>query len=337
MGITALSRVQMGVMASMDGSTDIPTTWWMGEGFLKDNTQVVRRKQNVGRLGGNTNTFIPKRGGEITLLGGATYQQLPYLFNSAIKHVDPTTDASAAKIRTWDVQATDTDPISSSDLDFLVIEGGDNQQAEIMRSGFVTEYTLSGSAGAGLDISAKVEGRTISKTTFTASLSQPTVEDVLVSLGAMYIDPSTDTPGTTLKSNTLFDFSLKHTTGWKAQHSKDNRLDYSFVKRVGDDMTLDVTFEHNTNAVTEKDFWLAQTERVIRITFLGSALSSTDAGATYDTLTFAMNLYGKWESWDVLSEKDGNNVINGVFRIGYSELAGKSATMIVVNESATLP
>jgi len=336
-GISALTRVQIGVEATAGGSTDPASTYWRGVGFLKDNTELVFPDEKVGKLGGTTRSFIPRNGGEITLLGNATFQQIPYILNSGFYRTTPTTDTSSAQIRTWNVQTSDTDPISSSDLDTLVIEGGDNNQAEVMRYGFVSEFTLSGAMGAGVDISAKVMGRAISKTSFTSGLSIPTVSDLISSLGYFYADSSSDTAGTTLKSSTLFDFSLKVTTGWKAFYAKDGRRDFSFIKNIGSEITLDLTYEHNTNAVTEKDYWLAQTERLIRLSFLGNALSTTDAGATYDTEAFIVDLWGKYTSFDVLSEQDGNNTIKASFRCAYSANNAYKARFINVNELATLP
>jgi hypothetical protein len=336
-GISALSKIQMGVEATAGGTTDAPTTIWRGMGVLKDNLVMVFPAERVGILGGTTRSYIPKKGGEITLEGLVTFEQLPYMLNAGVYGTTPTTDASSAQIWTWTVQSVSTDPISSSDLFTLVIEGGDNQQAEIMRYCFVKEITLSGKAGEGVEGSHVLEGRTVTTTTFTSALSIPTVYPVLTSLGSLYIDPSTDTIGTTAVSQTLYDFSLKYTTGWRSVDMKDNRLDFSFVKRIDDEIVLEVTFEHNDSAVTEKAAWRNQTERAIRLEFKGDALSTTDAGAPYDTKALIIDLWGKWEMFDVLSEQDGNNMVKGTFRAKYSELASNKARFIVVNELASLP
>jgi hypothetical protein len=298
---------------------------------------VVFPPEKIGILGGTTRSYIPKTGGEITLEGVATFEQLGYVFNSGIKHVTPTTDLSSAQIRTWAAQFSDTDPIATTDLDTMVIESGDNQQAEIMRYAFVDDYTITGRAGEALEVSAHLAGRAVAPGTFTAGLAIPTVEDILFSKGRLYIDPSTDTPGTTEKSNTLLEMSLHHVTGWMSKQAADGRLDFSFIKRAGDEITLDITFEHNATAVAEKAAWLLQTERVIQLKFTGSALTTTDVGAPYDTKTYIVNIYGKWLTFDALDEQDGNNIVKGTFHGAYSPGAAGKLTHIIANELATLP
>ena len=334
-GIRALRMVQIGQEVSAGGTTDPASTIWRGEGMLKDNRVTTFPTENIGIIGGVNRTYVGKTGGEIELTGIATYEQLPYIFNAGFYLSAPTTDAGSESIRTWNVQSASTDPISSSDLQTLVIEGGDNAQAEIMRYGFVRQFSLSGTVGEAVNLSATVEGREVGLTTFTAGLSIPTVKDLLMSKAKVYIDPSTDAAGTTQKSNTLLGFQLDVVTGWKGQDTADGRLDFSFAKRISDEITLQLTFEHETTSIAQKAAWRAETEQVIRLRFDGPALATTDT--SYDTKTLIIDLYGKWETFDVIDEQDGNDIVTGTFKVGYSTAASKKATFIVVNELATLP
>lgn len=336
-GINALRRVQIGIMDALGGTTDVPTTYWRGMGMIDDTQETTFPDENVGVIGGVNRSYVATKGSEVPLEADATFEQLPYIFQCGLYTTTPTTDASSAKIWAWSMQAVSTDPIESSDLSYFVIETGDNQQAEIVRDGFVRELSLTGNAGKALNISATVEARQVGTTTFTASLSIPTVETILFSKGALYIDPSSDTPGTTAKSQTLLNMSLDVTTGWKAIAAAAGRLDFAGVKRVVDKGTLDITFEHDGTATAEISAWRNETERVIRLDFPGSALSTTDAGATYDTKHLIMDLYGKWENFEPIDEQDGNDVVTGIFRIGYASTPAKKADFTIVNELATLP
>lgn len=164
-------------------------------------------------------------------------------------------------------------------------------------------------------------------------------ETILTNTGRMYIDPSTDTPGTTLKSTTLIDWSLKHTTGWVEMPAKDGRTDFSDIKHIDDEILLDVTFEHNSIAVSEKAAWRAETERVIRLKFTGSALTTTDAGATYDTKALVLDLYGKWLTFGAegLEDANGDNTYRGQFQVKYTERGNKKFDVVLVTEQAALP
>jgi hypothetical protein len=339
-GITALSKTLIGVEASPGGTTDTPTTHWRGEGKIKDRRETVFAPERVGILGGTTRTYVPRTGSEVTLEGDAKFSQLAYVFNAGVKAVDPTTDSSSAKIRTWTVQWSSTDLYASTDLDTLVVENGDNTEVQVARFVFFKEFSLSGAQGEAVQVSALGEGRAPSTsasftTVGTTDLSNDS-ETILVSKGYLYIDASSGTIGTTAKSETLLSFNLKHTTGWVALPAKDGRLDFSTVKHIDDEITLDVTFEHNSVATAEKDAWKNQTERAIRLKFTGAALSSTD---TYDSKTAIIDLWGKWQTFGAegLEEQDGDNIYRGTFKAGYSATAGNKARYILVTEQSALP
>lgn len=335
-GITALKRIQIGTMSALGGTTDPASTYWRGTGSIDDLTEVQFPDEHVGVIGGVNRMYIAKTGGEIELEADATFEQLPYIFNAGIHTVSaPTSDATGSGLLwTYNYQFTDTDPLASSDLSYLVIEGGDNQQAEIMRSGFVREFTISGEQGAALMVTATVEGQAVSTTTFTASLSVPTVETILMSKGKLYIDPSSDTIGTTQKSNTLLSMELTSTTGWVAIPTGDGNLYFSSVKRVGDETELQITFEHDATSVAEKAAWLAGTERALRLIWTGSALGTP---GTHSTKKLTIDLYGKWSDFEPIDDQDGNSVVTGTFRVGYSTVAAKKAVFSVVNELTSLP
>jgi len=47
-------------------------------------------------------------------------------------------------------------------------------------------------------------------------------------------------------------------------------------------------------------------------------------------------LWGKWESFDAITDEDGNNHVTGVFRAGYSPTGANKAIFTVANEVASL-
>lgn len=334
-GIKSLRRVQIGQEASLGGSTDVASTIWRGTGVLTDNRETTFPEEDIGILGGTTRSYVAMAGGEIALEGDATYEQFPYILNAGVYNTTATTDTGSGYIRVWTSQIASSDPISSTDLQTLVIEGGDNNEAEIMRYSFVREMSLGGSMGEALMASATLQGRTIAGgQSYTAGLSTPTVESILFTKGKLYINASSDAVGTTLVSNTLISAELNMTTGWAAVMTADGRLDFSFIKRVSDEITLQMTYEHNSTATAEKAAWRAQTERAVRLIFEGEALTS--AGAyTYKTLI--IDLWGKYSSFDALSEQDGNDIVVTNFRAAYSSTAANKARFTIVNELSALP
>ena len=332
-GINALRRIQIGQMAAFGGS-DVPDTYWRGTGMLDDTREVTFPDEHLGIVGGVNHSYTARTGGEVTLEGNASFEQLGYVFDSGIHAETPTPDSGSGHIYQWTMQNVSTDPITESDLKYLVIETGDNQQAERMRDGFVREFSITGSAGEALSVSAMVQGREVAPVTFTGGLSIPTIESILFSKGSLFIDASSGTPGTTQKSNTLLNMNLNVTSGWQAIESASGRLDLSGVKFVGSAGTLEVTFEHDGTATAEIANWRSEAERVIRLEFPGTDLAS--AGA-YTTKLFRVDLYGKWENFEPIGEQDGNDIVTGTFRIGYSSVAAARGEFTIVNELSALP
>jgi hypothetical protein len=335
-GIKALRRIQMGPETTA-GTNVVASAIWRGTGMGQDTRETTFVEEDIGLLGDALRTYVAKTGGEVTFEGIASFEQIPYFLQSGFYKTAPTTDASSAKIWAWDVQDSSTDPIQTTDLQTYTVEFGDNQQAEYMNYCFTREFNLTGTVGEALQVSATMEGRTVATTDFTSGIGIPTVESILFTNGKLYIDASSDTLGTTQVSQTLFAVDLNVTTGWRAYPAADGRTDFSFAKRTKEEITCSVTFEHNATAVAEKAAWRNQTERALRLRFDGNALSSTDAGATYDKKTFIVDMLGKWESFEALDEQDGNDQVTGTFRMGYSSTAAKKGGFIVVNELAALP
>jgi hypothetical protein len=87
--------------------------------------------------------------------------------------------------------------------------------------------------------------------------------------------------------------------------------------------------------VAEKEAWRNGTPRQIRLLIEGDALTS--AGTSYSKKTVRIDLAGKWESFEALSDQDGNDTVTGLFRARYNQLADLFAEIVVVNELTTLP
>ncbi len=115
----------------------------------------------------------------------------------------------------------------------------------------------------------------------------------------------------------------------------DGALYFTFVKNVGPEVTLDVTFEHDSTATAEIAAYRAAMPRLIRLQWEGTALT-TAGDYTYKTLR--VDLAGKWDTFQPLGDQDGNDVVTGTFRARYNATAAKFAEMVVVaDDMAALP
>lgn len=334
-GIKALRQIQMN-REDTQGAATTDYTPWRGTGTLEDMLETVFPEEDIGIFGGVDRSYIPKTGGQIVLEGVATFEQLPHILDAGVYAATATTDASSAFIRTWTFPEVTSDVKVSTDLmtySFLV---GDNLEVESAHFGFVPEFSITGTAGEAVQVSATFQTRGVSTDTAFETVTIPTVEEILFSKGKLYIDAIGGTIGATIKSGTLLSMDLKVTTGWIAVHSADGRTDFGFIKQVQPEIVMDITFEHDGTSQAEKAAWRAGTTRLIQVKFEGTTLSDA-VGGTYAVKTFIINLTGKWEKFTPLDEQDGDDIVTGTFRARYNATSASYAEFVLANETETMP
>lgn len=322
-GIKALRRIQMG-LETTQGTAVAATTYWRGTGTIQSNPEVVFPEEDIGILTGVDRSYIPRTEALLTLdETPATFEQLPYLFEMGIRHADPSSDADSAGVWSYAFPVPSSDAITSTDLSTYTIEGGDNAAAEEFAFAHARSITLSGEAGGALMMGAEIVGRQVGTSSFTESLSIPDVTEILFSKGSLYINAVGEVIGTTQVENEFISMSLSITTGWTPVYTADGNIYFSFIKQVKPEVVMSVTFEHNTKAIAEKAAWIAETPRQIRVQF---------DGATGDQLI--LDMAGKWDNFEKLGERDGNDIVTGNFRARYNSTADLFFEAVV--HSATL-
>jgi hypothetical protein len=332
-GIYGLSKLQMGKHSSSDSGDAIPaTSIWRGTGAIEDARDLHYIPENVGILVGTDRTNTSQWLGKLALdATPSTYEQLPYILEMGIKGATPTSDSGNGSgwIRTYTLPTT-----AGNTIQPYCWQGGDNQQAEVSNYMHCLDFTLSGNEGKEWMMSANLFGRTVAKTTFTAGLTIPSVTEMNFGQSKLYIDSDSDSWGTTLMSNTMLQASLKYSTGLVAKYPAAGRLDFSFVQTAAPEITLTVTFEHDTYSVNEKDDWRLETPKLIRILNQGIALSTA---GVYTYKTMIIDLAGKWLKFAKLGNKNGNSILEGTFTGKYNITKASAGQIVVVNELSTLP
>lgn len=330
-GVTALRKVQLG-KESTPGTAVAATALLRLNGLWEDLQETKFSEVHEGYLSGRRAPHVPLVLAKIAVEGEATFEQLPYILEMAVKSTSPTTDTGSGYIYTYPFATT-----SQLTARTYTIEAGDDQAMEESAYCYCQDFELSGAAGEAWQVSANIFGRQIVDTdTFTPStdITVTAVEEMLFQKTKLYIDADTDAIGTTQKSSTLLAANLKVKGGQMHQHTGDGNLYFSFLKNIGPEVILEITFEHDATATTAKTNWRAKTPRLIRLLIQGSSLTSSGA---YAVKTCIIDLAGYWEKIDKIDEIDGNDVIKGTFRAQYNETAGLFAQILVVNELSALP
>jgi hypothetical protein len=332
-GIRALRKLQFGRNADSDsGEAIAATTIWRGTGTIEDARDLHYIAEDVGILVGTDRTNTSQLNAKLSLdATPGTYEQLPHILEMGVKTASPVSDSGGGTgyIYTYTFPTTSPNTIKP-----YCIQGGDNQQAEVANFMHATDFTLSGNEGKEWMMSANLFGRDVNNTTFTPGLTIPTVYEMNFGQTKLYIDNDSDTWGTTIKSNTLLQASLKYKTGLVPKFTADGFLYFSFAQTTMPDITLTLTFEHDTNSVTEKGFWRTETPRLIRLLNQGAALTTP---GLYTYRSMIADLAGKWIKFAKLGERNGNDILEGTFTGRYNDAKASAGSITVVNQLTSLP
>lgn len=334
-GLKAFQRVQYG-FESTAGTAVAAGKQWRGAGSMIDDQRTIVHPEELTSIATpTTRMYTPRLLAALSMAATpATFEQLPVILSAGIKKVEAgvADGGGSGYVYAFPMPTTALNTISS-----LTLESGDNQAAEEMEYSFVTDFTLQASAGEAIMMSANWNGRQAAPSTFTGAATIGTVEEILASKGAVYIDDGGGTIGTTQLSQSILSMSLSVTTGWKPKWFIDGGQLY-FSRNYYDigsvAMELSLTFEHDATGVAAKADWRAETEKLIRLTFTGSDLGT--AGA-YDYKTLQIDMTGQYTRFDPLSDQEGNSIYQATFRGAYSPTdALAPLTITVVNEASAL-
>lgn len=332
-GVKALRRIQVG-LETVAGTAVASTARYRGMGTMQDEREVIFVDEDLGYLTPVDRTYIPRLAATMTWdEAPASFEQLGYILNAGVVGTTGVADGAGTGFI-----YTHPFPGAAQQTPYTyTLEGGDDTQAEEMEYSFVESFTLSGESGGPLNVTANWRGRQVTATTFTPTtdVTLPEVETILFSKGKLYLSASTDAFGTStdVAVATWIDFDLSVTTGMRAGETADGALYFTFVKNEAPGIVATFTFEHNATAIAEKALWRTETVRRIQAKFEGSALSP---GTTYSYKTLIVNLIGKWESWDKLGEKDGNDIVSATFRGRYNVTEATAGGFILVNTLSAL-
>jgi len=331
-GIKALRKLQF-ARETTAGTISEPTFVWRGMGTIEDTREVKFPEEDVGLLSGTTRTYTPQHSGMLLVESvPATFEMFPHLLEMGIKTATATQDGGTGSgyIYAYTLPTTAAQTIKT-----YTIEGGDNQEAEVMEYCHVTDFTLTGDERQAWTLGANIRGRQVALQAFTGSVSIPSVEEMLFQKTKLYIDAIGGSFGGTQKSNTLLAAQLTVKTGMTAKFTADGNLYFSFVQTLSPEVRLRLTFEHDTTSVAQKVLWRAETAALIRLDISGSTLATP--GTLYSTKKCLIDLAGKWESFKKIGDRNGNDILEGEFVARYDDTGSKFGTITVVNTLSALP
>jgi hypothetical protein len=335
MGVKVARKIQMGGEAAV-GTPVAADFIWRGIAIgIEDTRTKVRPEENVGLTSMTTRQYTPQVGATLSMPSTeATFEQIPHIFEASLDKATPAQDGAGTGY-IYSYPFPYAIPVIG-DIRTYTIEAGDNVQAEEMAYAFVPKFELAGTVGEAWKISASWNGREATPITFTAALSVPSVEEILFAKTKLYIDAVGGTIGNTQVDCTLLNASLKVTSGWQVRHAASGEKYFCAAEFVGFRATLDLTFIHNSTAVSKKADWRADTPALVRLLAEGSALGTPGTAYTYKTLK--VDAAGVWSTFnDADGDDNGATTAQATLDLGYDETAALLGDIVVVNELTALP
>jgi len=304
---------------------------WRGTAILTDDRTIETPEEDDGWMAGGDRQYTAMKRASLSLEErDATFEELPWILGGGINW--QSTGAGDGTVGKYSY----TYPFGTSGVKTaktFSFEAGDNVLVETFDYGLVSEFTLAAAYGESVRMSGTVIGREVTSAGafYSTSVQTPTVETIYANKGQFYIDAKGGTAGTTEAPATLRDWSLAVTTGFTPVPTQDGNIAWAHHKQVGYEATLSLTMELNDTAGTEKIAWRDGTPRIIQIKTEGAALTS--GGTSYTNKSLIINAVGVYETFDPMSDADGNDTVSATFRLRHDASAGDSEIIVVNNEA----
>lgn len=329
--LKGLYKIQMGKQVSLAGGEVNATSILRADGYMVENTERKFPAESTGIIGGAGRSYISKYDAVLELTDGeATYEQLPY-YLTMIDGITPAQDGAGTGYVYTFTMPHDTAPSPH----YYTFEAGDEQQAYLLTGCVTTGLTIAGASEGAWTVKPTIIGQPKGTTTFTGSLSIPSVNDIIFGNTKLYIDDVGDGYGTTQLTGTFLGFSLEISDILRPVWTGDgNGAYYNLVKlNSGYKSTLTVTIEHDANAVAEYANFRDGTARAVQIINEGAALTTP---GSYDYLSAILNLPGTITNV-AHSDSDGNIQTELTITNHYDDTLGDRGTIVVVAELSALP
>ena len=273
---------------------------------------------------------VTARSARLRYEGDATYEQIINFLAMALKGgVTPTQPDPTNAPNTY--QWTFTPNLTSkNNQDSFTVEYGDDTQEWESTFVVVENLELGVALGEVVSLRADLFGRFPSKSTFTAGLSDPTVNEIVANDVRVYIDGSWSALGTTQKSNLVAGATIRFPTGLVPIKYADGSLDFSDLVEQRRHFELELDLAMGSDAITEYDAYVAGTSRAIRLEFTGSLIE-----ASYNR-KLTIDIFGKYTTApELFGDRDGENLIR-LQLSSHDDGNGNELSVAVINTESSL-
>lgn len=254
-----------------------------------------------------------------------TYEQVCHILEAGCKTATPSGTGPYTRVYNYPYSGTSVNTIKT----YTIEAGSATVSSDMyeMEYSFVEDFEFSGAFGEAWTMQSNWLGRQMSQTSFTGSLTAPTVNEALFNHCLLYIDASGGTLGTTQKTGVLTAASVKVKTGLMQVPVGDGALYAVSHKWTQPEITFSITMELEDGSIvaTERGIYRSNGTRLIRLKTSPSA-----------SLQFQIDMAAKYDSISDYENSDGNTTVTFEGHGVASSTDSLALTFTIINGVAAL-
>ena len=295
--LDALFEVQLGLEATDAWGTEVASTVkMMGVEDITITPMITAEMEDElrGTLQPGYRSHIRAAHGEATMSGLLEIDDFPYLLANLGAAVAGATDAAGNFTHTFTAPTEDSDAEDARSFTLMYTDRTDTYS---LLGASISELSIEGESGGPITYEASFMGKVVT-TDVSATLSDRVTKAAMGHMGQLWIDPGSDSVGTTEIANQAYSFSLNYVTNRVFQTHIGN-LNPSGFREGKASGTLSLSIEASTDTYPYLDSIIGSTntmtEKNVRLLFT----AATDSMVTLD---FAGVLL---EAPELYSDEDG--------------------------------
>lgn len=276
--------------------------------------------------------FALQHGSMFEYDGNLTFEEAVYIGLLGLQN-DAAPTGTGPYVWTMQPVLTGATTVKTATIEFVVDDGSTKHHEREAAYCFMTEFEISASASEATKCKWTLEGRADGTSTVTTSLAPLTGRTVVpANLWTIYIDAAGGTLGSTQKTQTLREFSLKVNTGLTRDFTLDARttLDHTGINSGMITGDFELTMEHNANAATEIAAWRSGGVRLVR-------LKADNGVASTGNKVVQIDLAMKYTDPPEFSQEDGIEIVTMKGSLEYDSTETLVCDLIITNGLSAQP
>lgn len=328
MALEAFRRIQIGAEATR-GTAVAADKKLVGALTMNPTLTFHRPVDERNSLAEFRRSVIIAQRGVMRYESDGVYEQIHHFLSMAVKGgITPTTPGGGTLSRDWTFVPNLT---ASNVQDSYTWEYGDDSQAWEGKFTLCNNLEFTIALDDVMTMRADLFSHFPTKTTFTGSLSDAVVNEIIGNNVKIFIDGTFANLGTTQKAALMMGATVRLATGLTPVRRADGLLEFADVSQQRRHLELELDLVMGTDAVTEYDAWAAETARAIRIEFLGPIIEGAiNYKLRIDAFGFYMN------EPTLFDGRDGENLIRLNLASHEDDVANNEFSIEVTNKETAI-